>query len=171
MVILFFSHLLHRGKLQAELAAGGFDASGEGGLQPPVHIRRFARHSWQWGWVFLFQPTSVLRVMGTKAVSGPVSGRLLYPSASVMVPLCYLKSPTAHTHEAAWHPISSPSLLGAPRPLPASPHLLLAIFLAPRKPLSPSLFPPCLPEPHLNSPQPSYPLVSLCGCTSISPLA
>lgn len=138
-------------------------------MQPGAHIKTSVRHGWQEGWVFLFHPASVPQVMGTKAVSGPVSGRILCPSASVTLPLCYLMSPNTRTCEAAR--LSSPSLPGATQPLPASPHLLLTILLAPHKPLSPSLFPLCLLKAHLDSPHPSCPSLNLRACTSISLLA
>ena len=167
MVILFFSRLLHRGKLRAELATSSFDVSGERGSQPRAHIQASAWHGRQQGRVFLFHPAAVPQVVGTKAVSGPVPGRLLCPSASVMLSLCYLMSSTACTREAAWLPGSSPSLPGAPHPPPASPHLLLTILLAPHKPLLPSLFPLRLLKPHLDSRHPSCPLLNLRGCMSI----
>lgn len=67
-----------------------------------------ACHGRQQGWVFLFHPAALLHVVGTKAVSGPILGRLLCPSATVMFPLCYLASPTTCTYEAALVPGSSP---------------------------------------------------------------
>lgn len=137
MWLFCFSPVLSTGgKLQAELDAGSFDASGEGSSRPGVQISVCAAWLAQ-GQVFFFLPTSVPQAMGTKAVSGAVSGQLLCPSASVVLPLCYLMSPTACTCEAARLPSCCPSPPGAPRPLPDSPHLLLTILLAPHKPLSP----------------------------------